>query len=88
MRNALALFSAVVFLLYSSVLAAAPAHACCTGTDCPIVQCVATACTPSAMPAAAGLIAAIAPPATHAAPVAEENPILPSPAKEVWCPPD
>ncbi|NGZ87516.1 hypothetical protein [Duganella aceris] len=78
----------MVFLLYSSVLAAAPAHACCTGTDCPLVQCVATACTPSAMPAAAGLVAAVAPQAMRVAPIAESAVIPPQPAKEVWCPPD
>jgi hypothetical protein len=88
MRNVLALFAAVVFLLYSSVLAAAPARACCTDADCPIAQCVATACTPSAMPAAVGRLADIIAPAPSAVPVAETPAIPPRPAKEVWTPPD
>ena len=88
MRNVLALLAAVVFLLYSSVLAAAPTRACCKDADCPIAQCVATACTPSALPAAVGRIAAIAMPAVRAAAIAERPVHLPQPAKDIWCPPD
>jgi len=88
MRNVLALLAAVVFLLYSSVLAAAPARACCKDADCPIAQCVATACTPSALPAAVGQIGAIAAPALREAALPEPAVNLPQPAKEIWCPPD
>ena len=88
MRNVLALFVALVFVLYSSMLAAAPAHACCKSADCPVTQCVAADCLPSAMPAALG---DIAPQATPPASVAAQCPapaILPTPPTEVWCPPD
>lgn len=88
MRNVLALLAAVVFLLYSSVLAAAPARACCKDADCPIAQCVATACTPSALPAAIGQIAAIATPALREATIPEHPVTLPQPAKDIWSPPD
>lgn len=88
MRNILALLAAVVFLLYSSLLAAAPSRACCVDTDCPIAQCVASACTPSAMPAAAVRIADLAVPAQRMAPIGESPAIPPHPAKEVWSPPD
>lgn len=88
MRNVLALLAAVVFLMYSSVLAAAPARACCKDADCPIAQCVATACTPSALPAAVGQIGAIAAPALREAALPERPVILPQPAKDIWCPPD
>lgn len=88
MRNVLALLVAVVFLLYSSVLAAAPARACCKDADCPIAQCVATACAPSALPAAVGEIAAIAAPALREAAIPEPRVHLPQPASDIWCPPD
>ncbi len=88
MRKVLALLAAVVFLLYSSMLAAAPARACCKDADCPIAQCVATACTPSALPAALGQIAAIATPALGEATIPEQSITLPQPAKDIWSPPD
>jgi len=88
MRNVLTLFAAVVFLLYSSVLAAAPARACCLDADCPIAQCVATACTPAAMPAAVARITEFAAPAPRTAPTGDSPAIPPHPAKEVWSPPD
>ena len=88
MRNALALIVAVVFVLYSSLLAAAPARACCHEADCPVTQCVAAACTPSAMPAVAIGSAMIALPAPRAVAISYTPAILPEPTKEVWGPPD
>jgi hypothetical protein len=88
MRNALALIVAVVFVLYSSLLAAAPARACCHEADCPVTQCVAAACTPSAMPALAASLAMIAFQLPRSVPIAYTPAILPNPLREVWCPPD
>lgn len=88
MRNVLALVVAVVFVLYSSLLAAAPTHACCKSADCPVTQCVAADCLASAMPAALG---AIAQPAAQPASLPAQCPapaILPAPPGKVWCPPD
>jgi len=88
MRNVLALFVAVIFVLYSSMLAAAPAHACCKAADCPVTQCAATDCLPSAMPAALGVIAMPALPIARAAAQSPAPAMLPAPANDVWCPPD
>jgi hypothetical protein len=88
MRNALALIVAVVFVLYSSLLAAAPARACCHEADCPVTQCVAAACTPSAMPALAASLDVLALPRPHAAAISYTPAALPEPTREVWCPPD
>ena len=88
MRNALALIVAVVFVLYSSLLAAAPARACCHEADCPMTQCVAAACAPCAMPAAVAGVASIALPVLRVPAVSNPPAMLAAPAKEVWCPPD
>lgn len=89
MRQFLALVIALVFVLHSSLLAAAPARTCCKNADCPVAQCVATDCLPAALPA---LPAANAMPhAPMPTPVAAHCPaasMSPAPAKEVWCPPD
>jgi len=88
MRNVLALLAAVIFVLYSSVLAAAPAKACCKDAHCPVEQCVAMACTPSAMPATVGKALQLDLPSPRQAPVPHRAAELPCPAEEIWRPPD
>jgi hypothetical protein len=88
MRKVLTLFVAVMFMLYSSMLAAAPAHACCKAGDCPVAQCVMTDCLPSAMPAALGVIPMPAIQISRAAAQSPAPTMSPAPANEVWCPPD
>lgn len=88
MRNVLALLVAVVFVLYSSLLAAAPAHACCKSGDCPVTQCAAADCLPAAMPATLGDSAMPALQPASLAPQCPAPAILPSPPTQVWCPPD
>jgi hypothetical protein len=83
MHNALALIVAAVFVLYSSLRAAAPARTCCREADCPVTQCVAAACTPSAMPAAVASIATIALPAQRTAAISNPPTMLPESASEV-----
>ncbi|USX21173.1 hypothetical protein NHH82_03090 [Oxalobacteraceae bacterium OTU3REALA1] len=88
MRQFIALVIALVFVLYSSLLAAEPARMCCKSADCPVTQCVAMDCLPAAMPAIAADIALPAPtltrlPAHRPAPTMSQ-----APAKDVWCPPD
>jgi hypothetical protein len=88
MRNVLALLAAVIFVLYSSVLAAAPAKACCKDAHCPVAQCVAMACAPSAMPVAMGKALQFDLPALRETPAVHRAPTLPCPAEEIWRPPD
>ncbi len=79
---------ALVFVLHSSVLAAAPARMCCKSADCPVTQCVAMDCLATAMPA---MPAASALPAPTPARLPAQSPaptMSPEPAKDVWCPPD
>lgn len=88
MRNLLALIFALVFVLHSAVLAAAPAHACCKHADCPLSQCVSADCLPSAMPAAAGKMVL---PLIVAQAIAVMTPaaiVLPEPLRQIWSPPD
>ncbi|WP_143068069.1 hypothetical protein [Duganella sp. CF517] len=88
MRHLLAMFIALVFVLHSSVLAAAPARMCCKSADCPVTQCVSSDCLPTAMPAIATDIALPAPAPTRLAAHAPATAMSPAPAKDVWCPPD
>lgn len=88
MRKFLALVIALVFVLHSSLLAAAPARMCCKNADCPVTQCVAADCLPSAMPA---VTVDIAMPALTLARMPAQSPapsMSPTPVKEVWHPPD
>ena len=79
---------ALVFELHSSLLAAAPARTCSKGADCPVTQCVATDCLPTAMPAIASGIAMPEPAPTRLQAHCPAPTISPAPAKDVWCPPD
>jgi hypothetical protein len=88
MRQFLALLIALVFVLHSSLLAAAPTGMCCKSADCPVAQCVATDCLPAAMPAIAADIAVLAPTPTRLPADVAPATMSPAPAKEVWCPPD
>lgn len=88
MRQFLALLIALVFVLHSSVLAAAPARMCCKGADCPVTQCVATDCLPTAMPAIAAALAMPASPPTRLQAHCPAPTMSPAPAKAVWRPPD
>ena len=88
MRQFLALVIALVFVLHSSLLAAAPARMCCKSADCPMTQCVATDCLPTAMPAIATDVALPAPTPTRLPAHCSAPTMSPAPAKDVWCPPD
>lgn len=88
MRQFLGLVIALVFVLHSSLLAAAPARMCCKGADCPVAQCVATDCLPTAMPAIAPVIAMPAPTPIRLQANRPAPTMSPAPAKDVWCPPD
>ena len=88
MRQFLALIIAMVFVLHSSLLAAAPARMCCKSADCPVAQCMATDCLPAAMPAIAADIAVLAPTLARLRADVAHATMSPAPAKKVWCPPD
>ena len=88
MRQFLALLIALVFVLHSSLLAAAPTRMCCKSADCPVTQCVATDCLPAAMPAIPAAISLSAPTLTRLPAQAPAATMSPAPAKDVWCPPD
>ena len=88
MRQFLALVIALVFVLHSSLLAAAPARTCCKGADCPVTQCVSTDCMPTAMPAIAPDIAMPEPAPTRLQAHRPAPAMSPAPAKDIWCPPD
>ena len=88
MRQFLAMIIALVFVLHSSLLAAAPARMCCKSADCPVAQCVATDCLPSAMPAVTADVAIPAPTPARMPAQCPAPTMSPTPAKEVWCPPD
>jgi len=88
MRQFFAMVIALVFVLHSSVLAAAPARLCCKGADCPVTQCVATDCLPTALPAVAPDIAMPASTPTRLQASCPAPAMSPAPAKNVWCPPD
>jgi hypothetical protein len=88
MRRFLLLLVSLIFVLHSSLLAAAPMHTCCKNADCPMTQCVVADCLPSAMPAALGKIDVPALPAISAAAQSPAPTMLPTPAADIWCPPD
>lgn len=79
---------ALVFVLHSSVLAAAPARMCCKSADCPVTQCVAMDCLPAAMPAIAAALRLPAPTLARQPAHAPAPAMSPASAKDVWCPPD
>jgi hypothetical protein len=88
MRSILSLLVALVFVLHSSWLMAAPAHACCNETDCPVTQCVSAGCLPGNLPAALDNTAAPAHVPASQPFAATAAPLLPHPAQEIWTPPD
>jgi hypothetical protein len=88
MRSLISFLVALVFVLHSSWLLAAPTHACCHDADCPMTQCISAACLPADLPGAVGNPQPpdIEPLHLPVAPVASVS--LPHPAKEIWTPPD
>lgn len=88
MRSLISFLVALVFVLHSSWLLAAPNHACCHEADCPMTQCISAACMPADLPAAVHNVqpATIEPLRLAVAPVASAP--LPRPVKEIWTPPD
>lgn len=88
MRPLISFLVALVFVLHSSWLLAAPAHACCHEADCPMTQCVSAACLPADLPAAVGQaqLPAVQPLRLAVAASAETPP--PHPTEDIWTPPD
>ena len=88
MRTLISFLVALVFVLHSSWLLAAPTHACCHEADCPMTQCISAACMPADLPAAVNTIAPAAIEPLRLAVLPSASIPLPRPAKEIWTPPD
>jgi hypothetical protein len=88
MRKLFLFLLAVVFMLHTTFVVAAPRCTNCPDIDCPSGQCVSVGCLPSAMPAMVAALAGMQPIATAAPATDYASAELPSPLQEIWTPPD
>jgi hypothetical protein len=79
---------ALVFMLHTTLVLAAPRCTNCPDIDCPAGQCMDIGCAPAAMPAALAAPATPAPLPAAAPATPYASAVLPAPLHEIWTPPD
>lgn len=88
MRHFRLFLFALVFLLHTSLVAAASVRSCCGDNDCPVIQCVSAGCLANAPAAALPATPAALPLAGSPVYAEEIVTALPMRDRKVWTPPD
>ncbi len=88
MRRIVHILLGLLFVLHTSLVAAAPPCLDCPDMDCPVAQCISAGCLVTPLPPLTAIRAAL-PAVAIAAPAFDYLGIVPAdPLYEVWTPPD